>query len=782
MARILCLIALLAATASALDRATAAQTAPLLPCYDAIDAAGKATCLPIPSTAITAGNNAKLAAMTPVAGSVVVRLGFAVPGDGPPLWFVGSAAPCTLAGGDGASQVPAGAGCWLGLFTGNLYDIRYFGAVANNTTPADAAVQKAVAAAQAAQACAFAPTVGQGFRLAAAINAAYPLVSQAPGCLRGDVHSFNSAAPGIVYTFNTTDTNCITIEARTFDVEGISCRGNGATSTNPINTVCVESNRNYQTSLRSIYCSGYVTCFSYKAPTIYHIDDNLVCEDRTGYPNLVNNYPSFCIRTVSVDGGTYQANNGTAAVCRMTAITRVTGWTGDGTRIWFDWTLPAPNRLASIPVLWAADGLKYCLGPELGCKPQVLGQDYTLWDCGAAPCAGFGGTQLFGVTASAAFTKGNPQIAVASTAGWRAGTDILAWAEHGLADPTFVVSIDDATHLTLSTAPYITNPAVKLSLVQLNIGSSGGSTACRIGPAPRCGHNLEARFLTPPGAGVKLRGQWIDPWGYAAIWDYAGGNNYWQLVGVGGYRTIFRHTGTYGGDVVHVNYTEFVNYCMIVEELGGGVNGAITGDVMTVARNTRPDNASGTVDRCLTYIAPNTYASKLMWNGSDQTKYRLINAAAFTLGSATAPLNATAARLDFTLSRLGCSAGALTLTASEDGVNFLAGANYAYHVSDTTPAATTDGGVAGSGAAYPVSATAAIGAAPRSGGQIRLYNTGQAHPHPVRSELSGLFADGAAHGNLGAGVIAGAPAPLKAVRLACPGGTISGIVNVGYLW
>lgn len=74
-------------------------------------------------------SNAQLAALPAKLHLTVRRVGYATPGDVPPLTYTASASPCSLASGagDGGSQVPAaGGGCWLANFNGPI-DIREFG-------------------------------------------------------------------------------------------------------------------------------------------------------------------------------------------------------------------------------------------------------------------------------------------------------------------------------------------------------------------------------------------------------------------------------------------------------------------------------------------------------------------------------------------------------------------------------------------------------------------------------------------------------------------------------
>jgi hypothetical protein len=97
----------------------------------AVPALAHAQSLPVVMPA--AANNAALSALPHTAYSAVVRLGYAVIGDAPPLAYTPSASPCSLnaGAGDGGSQVPTSdGGCWLAVFYGPG-DIREWGAVGN---------------------------------------------------------------------------------------------------------------------------------------------------------------------------------------------------------------------------------------------------------------------------------------------------------------------------------------------------------------------------------------------------------------------------------------------------------------------------------------------------------------------------------------------------------------------------------------------------------------------------------------------------------------------------
>ncbi|WCM27699.1 hypothetical protein NDN01_01840 [Sphingomonas sp. QA11] len=84
-------------------------------------------------------NNTALQATSTVTLQQIVRDGFSMPGDSPPVTFVASASACSLnsGAGDGVSQVPSANGkCWLGSIT--VPDIRMAGAATTASSSVNA--------------------------------------------------------------------------------------------------------------------------------------------------------------------------------------------------------------------------------------------------------------------------------------------------------------------------------------------------------------------------------------------------------------------------------------------------------------------------------------------------------------------------------------------------------------------------------------------------------------------------------------------------------------------
>jgi hypothetical protein len=97
--------------------------------------------------------NASLEALSTAQASAVMRWGFTIAGDAPPLVYVASASACSLnaGAGDNGSQVQSADGkCWVANFPTSGITPTEFGAVgdgtANDTTDVQAAVNAAAAA------------------------------------------------------------------------------------------------------------------------------------------------------------------------------------------------------------------------------------------------------------------------------------------------------------------------------------------------------------------------------------------------------------------------------------------------------------------------------------------------------------------------------------------------------------------------------------------------------------------------------------------------------------
>ena len=294
-------------------------------------------------------------------------------------------------------------------------------------------------------------------------------------------------------------------------------------------------------------------------------------------------------------------------------------------------TLPLPaNRTGpAIPILWACDGIEVSVEttyPQFATAVlKVPGVDYTLWDMSA----GGGGVKLFCTTTTATFTAGNPQVTVSSTTGYQAGANILAVAPNGLPFPTHVVSIDDATHLTLTNAPFNTTTA-QLTLTQINVGSIGSDLSCRNLTVPTCGHILEARFNSAPTSTQGVFMAWEDPWGLVGIYDQYGGSNVFMPVDVGGYRIAFKHEALYGGDSFSPVYTEIAKYCWAIDQQPGeSPTEGMIGDRLTMVRDVYPGIGQTQKNICPNYIDNSAMNVLINFNNS----YAFHNGASLLTGN-----------------------------------------------------------------------------------------------------------------------------------------------------
>ena len=648
-----------------------------------------------------------------------------------------------------------------------------YGAKGDGVTDDSAAINNAIAAAASLNLCVYLPATPNGYFISAPIQGPVGsgTASTEVGCLQGDPPTLSSSnlINGHYQSqysgtwLHTMDTDCLIATGSTPSYfRDIGCAGNAQTSTSATKTVGFLFTKQYTVYSDHLAGTGYVTCMEVDGATNFPVLANVDCDEKAQYPNLVNNYPQFCVDFENVNG-TVEAAYITGLNCRGSAVSQTSNFTGDGTTTFFDIALPSVSGTVSKPVMWAADELNLFLANV----PQTLGSAYTLFDCGSAACGGTGGTAIFGQTVTASVTSGSANVTITSgsTSAW---PSILSPSQLKVFSPSllpaddYVVSITDGTHFVMSQNALSTG-SVTMTVAQVNVGSISGSTACSNTNPPTCGHNLEVRFASAPANGVAIKAIWAPTWYDVVINDGSGGQNIIQATGIDGGRIGFKHISGYGMDRVSSSYVELLNYCMSVE-------GGLTGDTVSMGRAVGPVFPNGTNDSCNHWISPSAINTRLIWNGSPWTKVNLLgNAASYTWGSATAPLNqSTGVIHEFKFDKAQCSIGGQILaTVSEDGTTFLAGTNYVYHETALASSATT----------YAAVASAGTASFPLTGGQnfvdadgtLQLFEVGNAVDHSVISDFSGRVA-AVAFAARGGGMITGTPAALSAINFACSGG------------
>ncbi len=170
---------------------------------------GAALANPVASSggvAVTVANDAQLSALSSTYAPQVLRSGFAVLGDSPPVVFTSSGSACSLnaGAGDGGSQVPSSDGkCWIGSYSGKV-DVTDFGADKTGVADSAPAINAAAAAAQTAALDVYAPS--GTYHVKSALNLGSTSTAANNECLRGDgwetifdvSPDFSTSATGII--------------------------------------------------------------------------------------------------------------------------------------------------------------------------------------------------------------------------------------------------------------------------------------------------------------------------------------------------------------------------------------------------------------------------------------------------------------------------------------------------------------------------------------------------------------------------------------------------------
>jgi hypothetical protein len=548
---------------------------------------------PDTSNAFVVGNDAL--ARIPASVRIAHRVGFHAQGDAPELAYVSQSGPCAANGmvDDGGSCINAGDGnSWKAVFPTGRIDIRQFGAIPDNSTPADAAVRAANVYSAGIGACTYVPSIYPGFTFQNPIA----LNNAGSNCLAGDRGIKIQPAIGPFGKFVDlnfpNDSDGIVVNAPNgWHVGGLSIKGNAAFSASPTHTRGIYIKSVVEGTITNIFVQDFVVCKSLASSATFSLRD-IFCDDQSGYPNIANEYPFACTEMENAGAGATAAFQESGGECRAQAGGADALYRSDGSTRWYQVcapiTFPASGVQATgsplacsgpteygVP-LWRADGIKVRVGPlatlpngqdEYNAPMKVCGVDYTIWDVSAAGGGGSGGTQLYCNQMNATLTAGSPTVVVAATAGIPTGASILVTADHGLPVATKVQRVTDGTHLVLSKTPYI-NGTVMLNITQIAVATSGSpSYSQNCHTTNSCGYKIEIRFKSAPANGTAIDLQWSDPTGYVgylanAVSDYL----YLQPMLVGGWDVGLKHVGlSDGGIEFRPTYIELLNQCASVE-------------------------------------------------------------------------------------------------------------------------------------------------------------------------------------------------------------------------
>jgi hypothetical protein len=567
--------------------------------------------------------NAALARVS-ASAAIAHRVGYYAAGDAPELPYVSQAGSCGAHGmaNDGGACVNAEDGSsWKAVFPSGRIDIRQFGAKPDNSAPADAAVAAANAYSSAIGACTYVPSVYPGFTFRKPIT----LSGGGSDCLIGDRGIKNFPPQGGFGKFADlsfpNDSDGIIVSANNgWYVGALSIKGHAAQSASPLHTAGITIDGTYEGKVTDLFVQDFAICKRITAPSNRFVLHDIFCDDQSGYPNVTNDYPFACTEMEAAGrSGAVAAFQEIGGECRAAAGAAGAVYIADGITTWYQVCAPvtfaAGLQRTGAPLgcagpteygmpLWRADGIKvrvgsgtrYANGQSVANAPlKVCGVDYTIWDVSAAGGGGSAGKPLYCNRISASVEAGNATVAVASTAGIPAGTNILATANHGLPVAAKVERIVDGTHLALSKAPYVTG-TLTLDITQIAIATSGPpaylqgcqTAAGQASKHPACGYKLEIRFNVPPARDTPIELQWSDPTGYAAyLADTVSDYVFLRPLLIGGWDVGLKHVGlSDGGIEFRPTYIELLNRCVAIEHhnlQGGGIS-APYGDVIDLHR------------------------------------------------------------------------------------------------------------------------------------------------------------------------------------------------------
>jgi hypothetical protein len=618
------------------------------------------------------GTEAALAASSTVTyPNGIWRDDFASGSGAPPLFYVPLRGTCAANNlvGDGGACINTTAGdnnSWKARFPTAKIDVREFGAVPDNSSAADGAVAAAIAYSSKVGACAYIPAIFPGYRL----NGTISLSSAGSVCLVGDrIAGWGTGDASTLGSYTTlnfpNDSDGLTVAPPTqpgdFYVANLSLSGSAAKSASSAKTNGLLLKGAVEGKVENLFIQNFVICRHLTAPGGRVNIRDVICNDQGTYPNITNGYPYACSVMDGAAGHAIPATQDTGGVCRAAAFAGGRTFNGDGSTKNFNIAEPT----GGIP-LWRADGIKVRLGRPTALPNgqnvydsplQVCGIDYSIWDVSNGP------TELFCARTQATLVAGNTTVVVPFTRGYRAGSDILAVADHGIPIATTVSSIADGTHLILSKAPYVSG-TVTLYLTQIAIATGGPplySRACQ--ERHHCGHRLEVRFgMAPPPGANNVTLQWSDPTGYVAF-DAEEASDYLLIQPnlVGGYDMGLKHVGlTDGGIEFRPTYVELLNQCADIER-------QTYGDVVEIHRI-----VNDPIPNCPGYVDPSAGPTVVTFNNV-RTDYNGASTGARTL-LRFAPTDLSGGALSLTSScrwhiaagivRLSCQ---ITYPAQSDG-------------------------------------------------------------------------------------------------------------------
>jgi hypothetical protein len=217
--------------------------------------------------------------------------------------------------------------------------------------------------------------------------------------------------------------------------------------------------------------------------------------------------------------------------------------------------------------LWQSSGIQVYTRAQSGKQYSLMtqGRDYTLWDCGASPCGGSGGTQVFGDTVDGALsTAPDPMVVtgVRDLSGLAVGMAVYGV---GIPDRTFITSLapNGPGTVRISDASSVTGTeSLQFTTINEAKCASGGPrpTGCTQGL------NFEIRFVLPPPAGNDhVLIAYNDPYGLAGIKLTSGAsdNNFVPII-ASGYPVLFNDQSGSGNNRWAPDYIEITHKCAVI--------------------------------------------------------------------------------------------------------------------------------------------------------------------------------------------------------------------------